>query len=322
MRNALLGLCLALVAAWAPPASADGYPSKPIKMIVPFTPGTGIDNIARAVGAKMTERLHEAVVVENRTGVAGNLGAKMVGQAVADGHTLLVTSNNLTINAHLYQDKDFDAMRDLVPLSIGAWGNSTLVARPNLKINTLAELIAYAKANPSQLTFASSGVGSPMHIQLEQFQAATGLRFQHVPYKGTAPAAADLMGDHVDLAFLATHTVAPNVLSGKLKAIAVGAQNRHRVLPNVPSFGELGLTNVSTDMWYGFLAPRKTPPEVLAKLNSEIVAILAMPDVKASLEKTGLEVRATSADEMTTVLRKEYEDFGVVIRKTNMKAEQ
>ena len=322
MRKAILGLSVALATLLAMPASADTFPSKPIKLIVPFTPGTGIDNLARAVGEKMTQRLGEPAVVENRTGVAGNLGAKVVALSPADGYTLLVTSNNLTINAHLYQDKDFHAMKDLAPLAIGAWGNSTLVTRPNLNINSLAELIAYAKANPGKLTFASSGVGSPMHIQFEQFQAATGTQFQHVPYKGTGPAVADLMGGHVDVAFLATHTIAPNVLGGKLKALAVGSKTRHRVLPDVPSFGELGMPGFSTDMWYGFLAPRNTPPDVMTKLNNEIVAILALPDVKAALEKTGLEVRATSAAEMGTVLKKEFDDFGAVIRKTNMKADQ
>jgi tripartite-type tricarboxylate transporter receptor subunit TctC len=263
----------------------------------------------------------EQVVIENRTGVAGNLGAKDVGLAAPDGYTLLVTSNNLTINANLYPSKDFNAMTDLVPLSIGAWGNSTLVARPDLKINTLPELIAYAKANPDKLTFASAGIGSPMHIQFEQFEAATGTRFVHVPYKGTAPALADLMGGHVDLAFLATHTVAPTVLSGRLKAIAVGSDKRHRVLPNVPSFAEEGVPGFSTDMWYGFLAPRGTPPAILTKLNTEIVTILAMPDVKANLEKTGLEVRATTPTEMGDVMKREYADFGAVIKKSNIKVE-
>jgi tripartite-type tricarboxylate transporter receptor subunit TctC len=323
MLKSLLGMFVVLAAFAAPVASADeAYPTKPIKLIVPFTPGTGIDNLARAVGAKMTERMGEPVVVENRTGVAGNLGAMFVGRSPGDGYTLLVTSNNLTINANLYPNPEFNAMTDLVPLAIGAWGNSTLVARPTLKINTLPELIAYAKANPGKLTFASAGVGSPMHIQLEQFQEATGTRFLHVPYKGTAPALADLMGGHVDLAFLATHTVAENILSGQVKAIAVGAGQRHRVLPKVPSFAEEGLPGFSTAMWYGFLAPHGTPPDVIAKLNREIVAILALPDVKSTLEKTGLDVRATTPDEMGAVLKKEYASFGAIIQKTHMKVEQ
>jgi tripartite-type tricarboxylate transporter receptor subunit TctC len=302
-------------------AADPAYPNKTIKLIVPFTPGTGIDNIARAVGEKMTQRMGAPVVVENRTGVAGNLGAKDVGLAAPDGYTLLVTSNNLTINANLYHTKDFNAMTDLVPLSIGAWGNSTLVAAPGLPFNTLPELIAYAKSNPNKLTFASAGIGSPMHIQFEQFEAATGTLFVHVPYKGTGPALADLMGGHVDLAFLATHTVAPSVLSGRLKAIAVGSDKRHRVLPNVPSFAEQGVPGFSTDMWYGFLAPRGTPLGIVSKLNSEIVSILAIPEVKSNLEKTGLEVRATTPAEMGAVMKREYEEFGAVIKKSNIKVE-
>jgi tripartite-type tricarboxylate transporter receptor subunit TctC len=319
----LLCAAVAAVAALTAPCAAQAaYPSKPIRIIVPFTPGTGVDNIARAVGQKLTERLGVAVVVENKTGVAGNLGAKYVGLAAPDGYTLLATSNNLTINANLYPDPEFNAMKSLAPLSIGAWGNSTLVERPDLKINSLADLITYAKANPGKLTFASAGVGSPMHIQLEEFQELTGTKFTHIPYKGTGPAEVDVMGGHVDLAFLATHTVAPNVLNGHIKAIAVGADTRHPVLPNVPSFGEQGYPKFSTAMWYGFLAPHGTPPEILDKLNKEIVAILAMPDVKGSLEKTGLTVRATSPQEMEDVMQREYTEFGKVIKEANIKAEQ
>jgi tripartite-type tricarboxylate transporter receptor subunit TctC len=323
MRKVFLTLCAVVCTVAAFSASAaDPYPSKPIRLIVPFTPGTGIDNLARAVGAEMTKQWGVAVVVENRTGVAGNLGAKLVALAPPDGYTLLVTSTNLTIDANMFPDKDFSAQKDLAPLSIGAWGNSTLVARPGLNINTLPELIAYAKANPDKLTFASSGVGSPMHAQLEEFQVATGTHFRHIPYKGTAPAVVDLMGGQVDLAFLASHTIAPNVQSGKLKAIAVGAPARHRMLPNVPSFGELGLTGVSTSMWYGFLAPKGTPPAIIDKLNAEIVAILAIPDVKQTLEKTGLDVKPTSPEEMGKELNKEYAEFGALVTKTGMRTEE
>jgi tripartite-type tricarboxylate transporter receptor subunit TctC len=312
---------LALIAA-LPCAAAGEYPNHPIKMIVPFTPGTGVDNIARAVGQKMTERMGVAVVVENRTGVAGNLGAKLVGVAAPDGYTLLATSNNLTINANLYPDPEFNAMKNLVPLTIGAWGNATLVARPGLPINTLPELIAYAKANPGKLTFASAGVGSPMHMQLEEFQAMTGTRFTHVPYKGTGPAEVDVMGGHVDLAFLATHTVAPNVLNGHVKAIAVGAPQRHRVLPDVPSFGELGYPQFNSDMWYGFLAPAGTPPAVVDKLSRQMIAILALPDVKETLEKTGLTVHATTPEEMKAVMQREYQDFGKLIRDAHIQVQE
>lgn len=323
MIKKLLGASLMLLAALAAPAHAeDKYPDKPIKLIVPFTPGTGVDNIARAVAENLQQRLGSPVVVDNRIGVAGNLGAKMVGQSPADGYTLLVTSNNLTINANLYPDKDFHAMKDLAPITIGAWGNSTLVASPALKVNTLAELIELAKAKPGTLTYASAGIGSPMHIQFEQFQALTRTKFRHIPYKGTGPALTDLMGGHVDVAFLATHTVAPTVQAGRLKALAVGAEKRNRVLPNVPSFGELGFRNFSTEMWYGFLAPKNTPPAILATLNRELVAILGLPDVKAGLEKTGLEVRATTPAEMATVMNKEYVGFGDIIQKSNIKAQE
>ena len=311
---------LAAVALFAGGALAQDFPNRTIKMIVPFTAGTGMDNIARQVGEKMHARLGQAVVVENRLGTAGNLGAEMVARAPADGYTLLVTASNLTITANLYATPGgFQPMNDLVPLAIAAWGNATLVVNPNSKANTLPEFLALAKSAPGKVTFASPGMGSPQHIALELFQQQAGVQFLHVPYKGTAPGITDLIAGHVDAMFVATHTVMPYVTSGKLKAIAVGSQSRHKAAPQLPSFGELGIKNFTTDAWYGFLAPKGTPQPVLDKLAGEIRAILNLPDVKGALEKTGLDIRPSTPEEMRAVMQREFTEYGEIIRKNNIK---
>ena len=311
---------LAAAALFVGGALAQDFPNRTIKMIVPFTAGTGMDNIARQVGEKMHARLGQAVVVENRLGTAGNLGAEMVARAPADGYTLLVTASNLTITANLYATPGgFQPMNDLVPLAIAAWGNATLVVNPNSKANTLPEFLALAKSAPGKVTFASPGMGSPQHIALELFQQQAGVQFLHVPYKGTAPGITDLIAGHVDAMFVATHTVMPYVTSGKLKAIAVGSQSRHKAAPQLPSFGELGIKNFTTDAWYGFLAPKGTPQPVLDKLAGEIRAILNLPDVKGALEKTGLDIRPSTPEEMRAVMQREFTEYGEIIRKNNIK---
>ena len=217
---------VAAAALFAGGAMAQDFPNRTIKLIVPFTAGTGMDNIARQVGEKMHARMGQAVVVENRLGTAGNLGAEMVARAPADGYTLLVTASNITITANLYATPGgFQPMNDLVPLAIAAWGNATLVVNPSSKASSLPEFLALAKSAPGKVTFASPGMGSPQHIALELFQQQAGVQFLHVPYKGTAPGITDLIAGHVDAMFVATHTVMPYVTSGKLKAIAVGSQS-------------------------------------------------------------------------------------------------
>ncbi len=311
---------VAAAALFAGGAMAQDFPNRTIKLIVPFTAGTGMDNIARQVGEKMHARMGQAVVVENRLGTAGNLGAEMVARAPADGYTLLVTASNITITANLYATPGgFQPMNDLVPLAIAAWGNATLVVNPSSKASSLPEFLALAKSAPGKVTFASPGMGSPQHIALELFQQQAGVQFLHVPYKGTAPGITDLIAGHVDAMFVATHTVMPYVTSGKLKAIAVGSQSRHKAAPQLASFGEMGIKNFTTDAWYGFLAPRGTPQPVQDKLSGEIRTILNLADVRGVLEKTGLDIRPSTPEEMRAVMQREFTEYGDIIRKNNIK---
>ncbi len=310
---------LAALVSVAAPVGAQEFPSRAMRFIVPFTPGTGMDNIARQVAEKMHARWGQPVIVENRLGAAGNLGAEMVARAPADGHTLLVTASNLTITAHLIPTAGFDPMTDLAPITIAAWGNQTLVVNPGFKAANLTEFLAMAKATPGKLTFASPGIGSPQHIALELLQQQTGTSFLHVPYKGTAPGVADVIAGHVDAMLVATHTVMPQVNAGRLRALGVAAQTRHRAAPDLPSFGEMGVPNFTTDAWYGFLAPRATPQPILEKLYAEIRAIIDLPDVKGALDKTGLEIRPSTSAEMRAVMQREFTQYGEIIRKNGIR---
>ena len=312
----LSGMCLCASTLFA----AD-FPNRPLKLIVPFTPGTGMDSIARLVGEKLHPRLGQPVVVENRTGLAGHIGAEQAARAPADGHTLLVTARNISITAALYQTPGFNPVTDLSPLMIAAWGTNAVIATPGAKFNSLSELLAQARANPGRITFASAGVGSPSHIALELFQQATDTQFLHVPYKGTGPAVTDLIAGHVQVAFMATHTIMPFVNRGQLKPLAVARSSRHRVAPNVPSFVEEGVKNFVDEGWYGFLMPRGVPTEVQNKLHAEIRSILLLPDVKANLEKIGLDIRPSSIEEMRLWLQKEQADFAAIIRKNGIKGD-
>lgn len=310
---------LATIGLTAGTAVAQDFPTRPMRFIVPFTPGTGMDNIARQVAERMHSRWGQPVIVENRLGAAGNLGAEMVARAQPDGHTLLVTASNLTITATLMPTAGFEPMNDLAPIMIAAWGNQTLVVNPGFKAASLPEFLAMAKASPGKLTFASPGIGSPQHIALELLQQQTGTSFLHVPYKGTAPGVADVIAGHVDAMLVATHTVMPQVTAGRLRALAVAAQTRHRAAPDLPSFGELGVPNFTTDAWYGFLAPRATPQPIQDKLYAEIRAIIDLPEVKGALDKTGLEVRPSTPAEMRTAMQREFAQYGEIIRKNGIR---
>lgn len=321
MKKFLLPLAWLPLTLAALPAAAQDFPSKPLRFVVPFTTGTGMDTIARLIGPKFTERFGQPVVVENRLGVSGHLGAQVVAKSPADGHTLVVTARNISITATLYASPDFQPMRDLTPVIIAGWGTTTLVTGPKSPFNTLGELIAQAKANPGKLNFASAGVGSPSHFALESFMQATGTQFLHVPYKGTAPVVTALLSGEVDVALLASHTLVPQVSKGILKAIAAASQTRNRSFPNLQSFGEQGVKNFSDEGWYGFLAPTGTPRPVIQKLNTEFRSILALPEIKAPLEKIGLDVRPSTPEEMGQQLQKEFTTFAEIIKRNNIKGE-
>jgi tripartite-type tricarboxylate transporter receptor subunit TctC len=312
---------LLLAAALAVPAYAQKYPSAPIHFIVPFTPGTGMDTIARAVGQKMTERLKEPVVVENKPGASGNIGTAEVSRAKADGHTLLVSANTILMAAKLYKSVPYDPIKDFAPISLSAWGTLLLAANPKTNINSVQDLVQQAKAKPGKINYGSPGVGTPHHMAMELFKELTGTDLTHVPYKGSAGAVTDLLSGEINVMFVPIHVAMPYVKSGKLKALAVGSAKRHPTAPDLATLQELGIKGAEVDMWYAFLAPKSTPPDVIAKLNSELRAILDMPDVKATFDKVGLQAASSSPDELRSLMQKDYKRWAEVIDKRNIRAE-
>ncbi len=321
MRKILLSM-LALACAASLPAQAQQYPSRPIRIVVALTPGTGPDNIARKVGEKFPERLGQPAVVENRPGLSGHLGAEVAARSAADGYTILMTTSSLTMTATLYAHAypNFNAMTNLAPLAIAASGASTLVATSKSHFSTLPELVAFARANPGKLSFGTPGHGHAFHFLMEYLQEETGTKFLHVPYKGTGPGMADLLAGHIDLMFLSTHTIMPYISNGKVKGIASASTGRHRVAPDMPSYGELGL-RVPSIGWFGFLAPAAVPQPIQTRLSSEIRTILAMPDVKGALEKTGLDVNPLPPERMREIMKVEFADYAMAIKKYNIKPE-
>jgi tripartite-type tricarboxylate transporter receptor subunit TctC len=290
LRRQILPL-LALPFAWKSAFAA--WPDQPVKLVVPFTPGTGPDIIARFVAERLSARIGQPVIVDNVAGASGNTGSQQVARAKPDGNTLMSSVNTLVMNASLYKNLPYDPVADFVPLGLTAWGSLVLVANPGQKPDTLAELIAAAKASPKTLTYGSPGVGTPHHLSMALVETAAGIEMVHVPYKGTAGAVQDLLGGQIGFMFLPIHVAAQQIKAGKLKAIAVGSLQRLPQLPDVPTLAEAGLAGVEVDMWYGFFAPRGTPPELVERLNKEVAAILSSPDAKSVFEAQGM-IPATS----------------------------
>jgi tripartite-type tricarboxylate transporter receptor subunit TctC len=321
MSNFVLAAVAAVALTVAAPATAQTYPSQPIKFVVPFTPGTGMDTIARTVGPKLSERLGQPVVVENRPGASGNIGTEQVAKAPADGYTLLVSANTMLIAALLYKSVPYDPMTDFAPITLAAWGTLLLCANPKSGIESLQDLVTKAKASPGKITYASPGVGTPHHMSMELFRERTGLDMLHVPYKGSAGALTDLLSGEVNVGFVPVHVAMPLIKAGKLRPLAAGAKQRHPNAPDVPTLDELGYKGVDVEMWYAFFAPKGTPPAIVAKLNAEMRAILAQPDVKATFDKVGLDVASSTPEELAALMQKDSPRWREVIRKNNIAAQ-
>jgi tripartite-type tricarboxylate transporter receptor subunit TctC len=314
-----LALCAALPAAHA--AAQAAYPSQPIKLVVPYTPGTGMDTIARTVGPKLSERLGQPVIVENKPGASGNIGAEAVAKAAPDGYTLMVTANTLLIASNLYRSVPFDPLSDFAPISLAAWGTLLLTANPKTNIKSLADLIAQAKANPGKLTYSSPGVGTPHHMSMELLKDLTGASLLHVPYKGSAGALTDLVSGVVDVGFVPIHVAMPFVQAGRLNALAVGSAKRHPNAPGIPTLQELGVKGADVDMWYAFMAPKGTPATIVSRLDSELRAILSLPEIKANFDKQGMDAASSSPEELNALMRRDNARWSEVIRKNNITAE-
>ena len=301
-------------------ALADGYPDRPVKWIVPFPPGGAMDSIARTLGESMGKQLNTSVIVENRAGAGGNIGAASVARAKPDGYTILIVANGMAVNPALYADLNYDPIKDFAPISLLAVVPNVLVTNPaRTGATSVQDVIAKAKARPGHYTYASAGVGTSIHLAGELFVSMTGVDMLHVPYKGSGPAVADLLGGQVDYMFDSITSAKPHVVSGKLRALAVTTAKRSAALPDVPTLREAGVPGYELMPWFAAFAPAGTPPEVVARLNEAMRNALVEPKVKATLDSIGAESIGSSPDALRDHLAKETTQWKTLVKERNIK---
>jgi tripartite-type tricarboxylate transporter receptor subunit TctC len=301
-------------------AFAQAYPSRPVRLIVPFTPGGAFDIMARLIGQWLSERLGQPFVIENRPGGGGNIGTEAVVRAPTDGYTLLLCGTPNAVNATLYEKLNFNFIRDIAPVAGVFRGAYVMVVNPSVPAKSIPEFIAYAKANPGKINMASGGVGSAHHVNGELFKMMAGVNLVHVPYRGAGPALVDLLAGQVQVMFAFMTSSIEYVTAGRLRALAVTTASRSEALPDVPSVGEF-VAGYEASGWFGVGAPRATPAEIVDKLNKEINAALADPKIKARLADLGGTVLPGSPADFGKLIAEETEKWGKVIRTANIKAE-
>ena len=317
----LLCLVLWLLTVTTAAAQVTTYPNRPIRVIVPYTPGTGIDILARVVGQKLSDRLKVAMVVDNRPGASGNIGTEAAGKAAPDGYTLLMTSSTHVTNAALQASIPYDPVKSFTPIGPTAIGNLALVVHPSVPASSVKELVALANKEPGKLNYASPGSGTPHHLAMELFKLHFNVDLLHVPYKGTAGAVTDLLGGQVQVMFLPVHVALPQVQSGKLRMLAAGGAHRSPVTPNVPSLAEEGVTDIDVDIWYALLGPPALPPEQVALLNTEVNAILRDPEVRDNLVKQGLNPLPGTPEDLARMIDTDLERWTRIVRAAKIKAD-
>ena len=303
----------AAVPALAQDAAAN-YPSKPVRWIVPFTPGASNDITARLFAQKMSELTGQQFVIDNRGGAGGSIGAQMAAEAAPDGHTLLHANPGPSVNNVIMRHKSPYQVTDFAPVFFMGYTPLLILASPKFPANNGRELVSYAKANPGKLTWGSSGNGSSLHIGLALFAAATGLDIVHVPYKGTAPAMTDVMSGRVDVMHTTVVSAEAQIKSGRVKVLAVAAPKRQAVLPNVPTLLEEGIKNAEATVWFGVQVQAKTPRPIINKLNTQMNQILAMPDVQARLDQLGLVKVGGTPEEFGAFIKTEAEKLSMLIK--------
>ncbi len=320
MRKNCLLLLVVFGAAFGGGAYAQAYPARPVKVVVAFAPGTTSDIIGRMFAERLSVSTGQPFVVENRTGAGGTIGAEFVATAPSDGHTLLVSTAALPVSAAVYRNLKYDTAKDFASVTVISHSPLALAANLGFPARSVAELIAYAKANPGRVNFGSAGVGTSHHLTGEKFKLAAGVDMVHVPYKGSGPAHIDLLAGQIQIMFDNIVALMPHFKAGKLRALAVTSARRNAQLPDVPSVQEV-VRDFETVAWFGLAAPAGTPREILMKLNAEVVKALAQPEVRQRLIDTGSEIIGSSPEAADRHLRDEVERWAVVVRAANVRAE-
>jgi tripartite-type tricarboxylate transporter receptor subunit TctC len=316
MRRLLILLFFALPAAHA----EDTWPSRPVHIIVPYTPGTGADILARVLGPKLSERWKAAVVTDNKPGATGNIGADAAAKSAPDGYTLLLTATSFTTNPAL-KPAPFDPVKDFEPVALLATGGLGVYINPNVPAKTMKEFVALVKSQPGKLYYSSPGNGGPQHLAMELLKLETGMDIVHVPYKGAAGAISDLVGGHVQAMISALQTVAPHVHAGRLRMLAVMSAQRAEAFPNVPTLKQAGLPDLEVETWYAMFAPAGTPAAIVQRTNADLNDFLKEGDVKDVLEKQGLQPRGGAPEVLGERVKKDLASWTRVVKAAHIKAD-
>jgi tripartite-type tricarboxylate transporter receptor subunit TctC len=312
----LISICgLAVALTIAPAVHAQPYPTKSIRVIVPFPPGDSLDTMSRLIAPYILERLHQNLVVDNRPGAAGQLGLEIGARAAADGYTLIGgQGGNLAVQPHTYKKLPYDPLKDFAPVALSTTNYLALVVSPKAPFNSVKEMVTYAKANAGKLTFASNGEGGFPHMSMEMLRVAAGLfDYTHVPYKGSAPILTEMMANRIDCTILGIGSIAPYIKAGRIRLLAVTSPKRQELWPDTPSVAE-ALPGYDSRGWFGYVAPARTPKRVVDLLNQEINRAMMMPDVKEKLSAIGLTAVAESPEWFAQVLKSDYEKYGKLIK--------
>ena len=311
MSHLIALLCVCLLAL---SAAAESYPKGPVRMLVPFPPGGGVDAAGRLLAQALTDSVGKPFVIENRGGANGNIGTEVAARATADGYTLLFTGAGFVTNRSLYKKVPYDPLKDFEPISLMALGPNILVVHPSLPVHTVQELIAAAKARPGEIGFAGSGSGSTPHLAGELFNHMAGVQLVHVPYRGSGPAMIGLLAGDAPVMFLPAINAGPHIAAGKLRALAVTSRERLAAFPDVPTVAESGLPGYESSQWYGLLAPAGTPREIGDFLTGQIMRIMRAPEMKARMTHDGLVAIGSTREEFAAHIRSELEKWARVIR--------
>jgi len=322
MRTILISLLTSVAALLTGvPASAQQYPTRPIRLVVPFPPGGGTDTMARAIGPKLGEALGQQVVPENRGGAGANIGAEIAAKSPPDGYTLMLATITNAIGASLYTRLNYDLVRDFAPITQLATTPHILVVHPSVPVKSVKEFIAFAKARPGELTYSSSGNGSAAHLAGELFNSLTGVKTVHVPYKGGGPSMIALVGGEVSLAFATMPSAINYVRAGRLRGLAVTTAKRSPSTPELPTLAETGVAGYEAGSWYGLSAPAGTPKEIIGRLHAETIKVVALPDVKERLFNAGFEVVTSSPEQFGEFTRTEIQKWGKLVKAAGLKVD-
>ncbi len=301
------------------PSWSQAYPTRPITIIVPFPAGGSADTLARLIGAQLTEKLKKPIVVDNKPGTGGNLGTDAVAKAAPDGYTLLLTPSSIAITPHLYSHLAYDPIKDFEPVTLIGNIPMAVVVNPQFRAKSIAELIAMARAKPGDIAYASAGNGTTNHLAVEQFKQMTGINLLHVPYRGNPLAVVDVIGGRVPLFFDFVLTALPHVREGKVRALATTGLKRTPVMPDVPTVIESGVSGFDAGTWFAVYAPARTSKEIVAKLNTEIIAALAIPAIRERMEGLGVDIWAKGPEDLRELTASDLAKWGPIVQKAGIK---